>query len=103
MKKIILKLSVFLFCMLLITATSFSQDVTIDYAAWNPSSPPCDVFAAAINVPAVINGVAGTIQHQTQIGQPTYNTSGKFIQLECKYVNASSTLGTKYRIAYNLK
>lgn len=79
MKNIIFKISAFLFYILFPAATLFSQNVTIDYAAWNPSSPPCNVFAAATNVPAVINGVAGTIQHQTQIGQPTYNTSGKFI------------------------
>jgi hypothetical protein len=87
--------------MLLNTATA--QNVTIDYQTWNPSSPPCNIFGTAINVPAIVNGTNSTIEHQSLIGQPQLNASPKEIRLACKYVSASSSLGTKYRIAYNFK
>jgi len=102
MKSRILKTSAFALC-ILIAVASFSQNVTIDYKAWNPASPPCNVFAKATNVPATIGGSSGTIEHQTKIGQPTYSTSDTSVLLECKYVSTSSSLGTKYRIAYNFK
>jgi len=88
---------------LFVSQNLFSQNVTIDYQAWNPPSPPCDVFNNAINVPATINGISGTIEHQTQIGDARYISSDQSIQLDNNYVNASSILGTKYRIAYSFK
>lgn len=36
--------------MLLLNAAT-AQNVIIDYQTWNPSSPPCNIFGAAINVP----------------------------------------------------
>lgn len=53
--------------------------------------------------PATINGVSGTIQHVSLIGQPQLNSSPKEIRLACKYVSTGSSLGTKYRIDYNFK
>lgn len=50
---------------LLTAGIAFSQNVTINYQTWNPPSPPCDVFNAATNVPATINGTNSTISHVT--------------------------------------
>lgn len=88
---------------LLTTAISFSQNVTINYQTWNPTSPPCDVFNAATNVPATINGTNGTIQHVSLIGDVKYSTSDQSIQLDNNYVSASDTRGTKYRLSYSFK
>jgi hypothetical protein len=87
----------------LFSLIAFSQNVTINYQTWNPSSPPCDVFNTATNVPATINGTNGTIQHVTLIGDAKYSTSDQSVQLDCSYINASDIRGTKYRIAYNFK
>lgn len=95
--------TVLLFICMAFAEKAVSQNVVIDYQAWNPSNPPCNLFGSATNVPATLNGNAGTLQHQTMVGQPTYNTSGKDIELVSTYVNASSILGTRYRIAYNFK
>ncbi len=83
--------------------TAIAQNVTIDYQTWNPSSPPCNIFGTAINVPAIVNGTNSTIEHQSLIGQPQLNASPKEIRLACQYVSASSSLGTKYRIDYDFK
>lgn len=63
MKSEFLKTVSFILCALF-AAKSFSQNVTaIDYQAWNPSSPPCDVFNTVTNVPATINGTSSIIGH----------------------------------------
>lgn len=94
---------------ILLTATSFAQDVVIDYSTWvwstdpNAPPPPCNIFGSAINVPATIDGTSGAIQHQTQIGQPIWTTTNKYVEMACTYVSSTSILGTKYRINYNFK
>ena len=93
----------FLACGTLLTATLFAQNVTINYQTWNPSSPPCNLFGTATNVPATINSSNSTIVHQTQIGQPQYSNTDQSVQMDCNYVNSSSILGTKYRLAYSFK
>lgn len=92
-----------LIALLLLTYTALeAQNVTIDYQAWNPSNPPCNIFNTATNVPAT--GVAsGVVQHQTMIGQPIYNTSIQSIDMATQYVSSSSSLGTRFRLAYNFK
>lgn len=102
MKNIILKAIAISIC-IFYTAITFSQNVTIDYQAWNPPSPPCDIFNSATNVPASINGATSTIEHQTLIGDARYNTSDQSVQLDNNYGSASNIRGTKYRIAYNFK
>ncbi|MBS1638634.1 MAG: hypothetical protein JSR12_01135, partial [Bacteroidetes bacterium] len=88
--------------MLLLSVAAHSQNVTIDYQAWNPNNPPCNIFANATNVPAT--GVpSGTIEHQTKVGQPFYNNSDQAIQLPTNYISASSYQGTRFRLAYNFK
>jgi hypothetical protein len=81
----------------------FSQNVTINYQAWNPSSPPCDVFNTLTNVPATINGTSSTIPHVTLVGDVKYSTSDQSIQLVNAYYSGSDTRGTSYRISYNFK
>lgn len=54
-------------------------------------------------MPATINGTAGTIQHQTKIGQPEYSTSDKSITLDCNYNNNNPPKGTEYTLSYNFK
>lgn len=83
--------------------SAHGQNVTIDYQAWNPASPPCNLFSSPTNVPATIDGSAGTIQHQTKIGQPEYSTSDKSVMLECNYNGGNPTEGTRYRLSYNFK
>lgn len=102
MKSIILKAFAISIC-ILSTAITFSQNVTIDYQAWNPASPPCDIFVNATNVPATINGTSSTIEHQTLIGDAKYSTSDQSVQLDNNYISASNIRGTKYRIAYSFK
>ncbi len=95
-----------IFCILIITSitnTTFAQNVVIDYEAWNPSSPPCNIFGGGVNVPCTSNGSATTIQHQTLLGQPDYNASSLAIEMGVYYASASSILGGRYRIAYNFK
>jgi hypothetical protein len=92
---------------LLLTAMAYSQNVTIDYAAWNPSSPPCKLFYPATNVPATIAGVAGNISHLSEIGQTTYSNSDLSVQLQCIYTDNGGGIitykGTQYRLSYNFK
>ncbi len=87
----------------LIGLIAYSQNVTIDYQAWNPSSPPCNIFAAGVNVPATIGGSSSIIFHGSTYGQPQYNTSVTTVELPVNYVDPSDTRGTQYRIAYNFK
>ena len=49
-------------CTLLINFAAHAQNVTIDYQAWNPSNPPCNVFASATNVPAT-GAASGFMEH----------------------------------------
>ncbi|MGE5107925.1 MAG: hypothetical protein ACM3H8_10295 [Sphingobacteriales bacterium] len=70
------------FCLLLLNLAAFSQNVTIDYRAWNPSNPPCKLFVNATNVPATIGSTSGTIEHQTLFGQPFYNTADSSVQMQ---------------------
>lgn len=64
---------------LLISTRMFAQNVIINYEAWNPSSPPCNIFGSGVNVPDTSNGSASTIEHQSLIGQPGYNTLNKSV------------------------
>jgi|GEM_PF-1262880 len=83
--------------------TGYSQTI-IDYSTWNPSSPPCNLFATSTNVPATTNGTAVSIAHQSTIGQPTYNTTSQVVDMGCQTTNSGSIiLGTEYQIAYNFK
>ncbi len=102
MKKIILPL---IFGSILMAGpfNIFSQDVIIDYSAWNPSSPPCDVFNTTNNVPCTINGNSGTIQHTTLEGDVQYVTSTQALSLATTFVSTSSKLGTRFKIAYDFK
>lgn len=69
MKKIIAVLLPITICF----GIKLSAQTIIDYQAWNPSSPPCNLFGSATNVPATINGSSGTVAHLTAIGQPQYD------------------------------
>lgn len=101
LKQIFIK-NINLIILLLITIAGTTQNVTIDYEAWDPSSPPCNVFANATNVPAT--GVSsGVVEHQTRVGQPTYNSTAEAIELSTNLVSPSSSLGTRVRINYNFK
>lgn len=91
-------------CMLILSSVAYSQTVTIDYEAWNPSNPPCRIFPGNTNVPAT-GATGGTIQHITSAGQPFYSTSDKSIQIQTVYVSggAGTWKGGSYRIYYNFK
>ncbi|MBO9681121.1 MAG: hypothetical protein J7502_00380, partial [Flavisolibacter sp.] len=82
---------------------SYSQNAIIDYENWNPSNPPCNIFAGGVNVPATVGGNNTTISHGSIYGQPQYNTSAKAVELPVEYINSSDTRGTQYRFAYNFK
>ena len=83
-----------IFILSLLTSLVNAQTV-VDYYAWNPPNPACDVLAAAVNISG--------IQHQSQIGQTYYSTSARSLSMDCRYVSSSSYLGMKYRLAYNFK
>src|SRR5689334_1702796 len=100
MKSIILKISAFAFAYLS-SLNVISQNVNIDYEAWNPTNPPCNVFGTGTSVPATIGGSTNTITHSSLYGQPNYSNSDKALQLQTNYVNGSDTRGTTFRIAYN--
>lgn len=53
MKTKIIKLILFSSCIIFAGRVN-AQHVIIDYQAWDPSNPPCNLFAVAINVPANI-------------------------------------------------
>jgi hypothetical protein len=65
-------LKIVIFALLFLSLQSYSQNATIDYYAWNPASPPCDVFAGGVNVPATVGGTTTTIYHGSLYGQPSY-------------------------------
>lgn len=67
----------------------------VNYYDWNPTNPACNILVNAID----INGV----QHQSQIGQTYYSSTTRSLRMDCRFVNSSSYLGMKYRIAYNFK
>ncbi len=102
MKSIILKISAFAFAYLS-SLNVISQNVNIDYEAWNPTNPPCNVFGTGTSVPATIGGSTNTITHSSLYGQPNYSNSDKALELQTNYVNGSDTRGTTFRIAYNFK
>jgi|GEM_PF-2978322 len=91
----------------LCTSFLFSQTV-IDYQAWTSYSG-CNIFSdpnnasTVINVPATINGTAGTVAHLTAIGQPTYDNANKTVNLDSRIVNNSMNHGTEYRMTVNFK
>jgi len=88
---------------LFISQSLIAQNVVINYEAWNPSNPPCNLFASATSVPATINGSPGSVQHQTLIGQPEYITTSKHVLLRVSSSSSTQYLGTKISIAYNFK
>ena len=90
-------------CTLLFLNVCTAQNVTLDYYVWNPASPPCNIFESSPPVPATVGSSASTIVHQSIIGQPTYNSTIRAIPLQTQYVNASSSLGTKFKNSYNFK
>lgn len=99
-----MKQSITLF-MFMLTGIAYSQTVTIDYEAWNPSNPPCRIFAGNTNVPAA-GAPGGFLQHITSIGQPFYNTTIKCVQIETIYTLVGSSpiyKGGSFRIYYNFK
>lgn len=85
----------------------FSQTI-IDYQSWTSSSG-CNIFSdpnnasTVVNVPATINGTAGTVAHLTAIGQPTYDNANKTVNLDSRIVNNSLNNGTEYRMTVNFK
>jgi hypothetical protein len=97
MKKIILAL------FLLIETIAFTQNITIDYQAWNPSSPPCNIFGSSTNVPAT-GTTSGTIAHRTRIGQPSYAATDLGILMRTEFVTTGNVnKGTSFIIDYNFK
>lgn len=91
MKKNILKIC--LGILLLCSNFGFSQNTTtIDYSTF--SSTFCNIFGNLI-------AVSG-INHQTAIGQPTFNTINQSVQLAYDY-NSGAQKGTSYKIYYNFK
>lgn len=97
MKKIVL--AMFLF----IETIAFAQNVTIDYKAWNPSAPPCNIFGNSTNVPAS-GTTSGSIAHRTRVGQPSYSTIDTAILMPTEYVTTGTVYkGTSFIIDYNFK
>lgn len=92
-----------IFIFLLFTTAAFTQNVTIDYQAWNPSGTTCSLMVNPTNVPA--NGtVSGTIEHQRKFGETVYNSSDLSIQMQTAFQTIGSVYkGARYRIAYNFK
>ncbi len=97
MKKIILAI------LLLVETIAFAQNVTIDYQAWNPTSPPCNIFGNSTNVPAT-GTTSGTIAHRTRIGQPSYAAIDLGILMPTEFVTTGGVFkGTSFIIDYNFK
>ena len=96
------KLTALLFLFFLLSSlTSLAQNPVIDYAAWNLTNPPCNIFAGGVNVPATVGGNAATVYHGSIYGQPKYISQA--VELPVDYINASDTRGTQYRLAYSFK
>lgn len=89
------------FMLLLATATVNAQTV-INYQTWTGASG-CNIFSSQKNVPATINGTAGTIAHLTAIGQPSYDNTNKSVNVDCNIYNGSLPYGTEYRTTVNFK
>lgn len=88
---------------LLFSLTAASQNVTIDYQAWNPSGTTCSLFVNATNVPAT-GTTSGTIEHQRKLGETVYNSSDQSLQIRTEYQTTGGVLrGGRYRIAYTFK
>lgn len=78
----------------LASVKSYSQNATVDYQAWNPSNPPCNIFAGGINVPATVGGISSSVAHGALYGQPQYNASAAAVELPVEYINSSDTRGS---------
>ena len=88
---------------LLISIKEFTQNVIIDYQAWNPTGTTCSLFVNPTNVPAS-GTITGSIEHQRQVGETVYNTTDKSLQMQTIYQTVGGVLmGARYRIAYNFK
>ena len=88
---------------LLFSMAAFTQNVTIDYQAWNPSGTTCSLFVSPTNVPATGTG-SGTIEHQRKLGETVYNSSDLSIQMQTIFQTTGGvSKGARYRIAYNFK
>lgn len=70
--------------LLLFSISAISQNVTIDYQAWNPSGTTCSLFVNATNVPATGTS-SGTIEHQRKLGEMVYSSSDLSIQIKTEY------------------
>lgn len=89
---------------LLFSVAALSQNVTIDYQAWNPSGTTCSFFVNPTNVPATIGSTSGTIEHQRKLGETRYINSDQSIQMQTVYQTTGGvSKGGRYRIAYNFK
>jgi hypothetical protein len=84
--------------LILFIQKSIGQTI-IDYQAWNPSNPPCNIFANATNVPSSLNGNSITISHLTSVGQPVYNSSQGSVNITSK--DSNGIRGTEFRISYD--
>ncbi|CAN5119460.1 hypothetical protein BH20BAC1_BH20BAC1_08330 [soil metagenome] len=90
-------------CILFLCVAGSSQNVTIDYEAWNPANPPCKLWVNPTDVPAT-GTTTGNIVHQTLYGQPFYDPSDLSVQMGTEYqATGSVTKGARYRIDYNFK
>lgn len=89
----------FLMLLTLFSTLAHSQTV-IDYQTWSTSS--CNAFAFSVNVPATVNGVSGNVNHNSTVGQPTYDSTNGAITLTSRILGAAQN-GTQYRISYNFK
>ena len=72
------------FLLLLFSISAVSQNVTIDYQAWNPSGTTCSLFVNPTNVPAT-GTASGTIEHQRKLGETRYINSDLSIQMQTIY------------------
>lgn len=88
---------------LLLSITASSQNVTIDYEAWNPSGTTCSLFVNATSVPA--SGTStGSIEHQRKLGEVLYSSSDLSLQIKTIYEEtAAVSRGGRFRIAYSFK
>ena len=88
---------------LLLSIKATSQNVTIDYEAWNPAGTNCRLFDNATNVPAA-GTASGTIAHQRQYGQIIYDNSDQALQIKTEYQTTGAVYkGGRYVISNNFK
>lgn len=101
MKNIFLKIANIILLIVGLSSKGNGQTV-INYQTWTGASG-CNIFASSTNVPATINGSAGTIVHLTAIGQPSYDNANGSVDLDCNIFNGSQNNGTEYRTTVNFK